>query len=950
MLCQLTFPSNFQMLYDENVWVCDTAATCHSTPHGQGMTNLKDAKHVTTTMGNGSQEKATKIGDLPVTMHDKHGDSRGGAVLQGVQLLPSGIFNLFSATKLLKKGWVMSGTKESIKLSPAKGGIEIVFDMKIPTSEGVLYAMYMTRNREVANAAPTTKTKKMTTMTVSQAHAKLGHPSEDITRAMAKNLGWTIKSGGMGVCEDCSLGKAKQKNIYQKKDTEEEDPQGETGRVYLDITTIKAPKGEVISKPNWRIIVDERTGMKFSDFFGKKNDMVEPTCELFQRWQNGGKPAKIVRMDNAGENKLLEKRCGSADWKLPIVFEYTARDTPQHNHKAEVGIATIANRGRALMAAANIPLDLRYQVGYKAFQMATLLDNLTPVTIEDKTMTRYEHWAGQNPGFVEHLRTWGEAGTVKVKSTATPKIADRGVQCMLVGYALKHAGDCYEMLNLSTKRIMVTRDVIWLHRMYFPKPVKSPEFNVEPVIEEVAEQVRVGEGNTAEAAESNETENSEERESEGIQTRSGRVVNAPSRLIEEVGNMAFNYEIQLTDGEKEYYETMKNTEFGFVGAGLGGGFEHTSELHPMKYDEAMSKPDKDKWKKGVEEELQRMLKSKVFKAVPKSKVPPGAKILTSTWAMKKKANGTYRARINARGFEQIEGEHYDATATAAPVVNEATIFIVLIVMVMGGMYAELMDVRGAFLHGTFPDGETLYMSVPQGFENYYGNEVVLLLLKTIYGLKQAAYAYWTALLAVLKKIGLQRSKADPCLYFRWTKNGLNMWTSWVDDLLECGHKSDVIEGKESLKKHFDIDEVGELTEYIGCKVKVNREEGWIRLTQPVLLQSFEDEFEMPGGAYPNTPAAPGSMLLKGETKLSNRDHSKYRSGVGKMIHLSKFSRPEINNIVRELSRFGSEPGESHMRAMLRAMKYCLGTPERGILLKPDAKWDGSKNFEFTISG
>ena len=34
MLCQLTFPSNFKMLFDKNVWVCDTAATCHSTRHG----------------------------------------------------------------------------------------------------------------------------------------------------------------------------------------------------------------------------------------------------------------------------------------------------------------------------------------------------------------------------------------------------------------------------------------------------------------------------------------------------------------------------------------------------------------------------------------------------------------------------------------------------------------------------------------------------------------------------------------------------------------------------------------------------------------------------------------------------------------------------------------------------------------------------------------------------
>eukprot|EP00979_Chaetoceros_neogracilis_P012413 scaffold3301_cov154-Chaetoceros_neogracile.AAC.1 len=47
-------------------------------------------------------------------------------------------------------------------------------------------------------------------------------------------------------------------------------------------------------------------------------------------------------------------------------------------------------------------------------------------------------------------------------------------------------------------------------------------------------------------------------------------------------------------------------------------------------------------------------------------LPPDAKFITSTWAMKKKANGTYRARLNARGYEQVEGLHYDAANIAAP--------------------------------------------------------------------------------------------------------------------------------------------------------------------------------------------------------------------------------------------------------------------------------------------
>ena len=42
------------------------------------------------------------------------------------------------------------------------------------------------------------------------------------------------------------------------------------------------------------------------------------------------------------------------------------------------------------------------------------------------------------------------------------------------------------------------------------------------------------------------------------------------------------------------------------------------------------------------------------------------------WAMKKKANGTFIARLNARGYEQVEGEHYNAYNIAAPVTSDVT--------------------------------------------------------------------------------------------------------------------------------------------------------------------------------------------------------------------------------------------------------------------------------------
>jgi hypothetical protein len=155
--------------------------------------------------------------------------------------------------------------------------------------------------------------------------------------------------------------------------------------------------------------------------------------------------------------------------------------------------------------------------------------------------------------------------------------------------------------------------------------------------------------------------------------------------------------------------------------------------------------------------------------------------------------------VNARGFEQVPGVHYDPKTIAAPVTNDITIRVILTVMLMALWIGELLDVKGAFLHGVFePTEKPIYMKVPMGFEEFYPPGWYLLLLKTIYGLKQAAYAFWKALLKAFGAMEFTRSKADPCLYFAWTKHGLVTWISWVDDCVVCGSKEGVQIAKEKL--------------------------------------------------------------------------------------------------------------------------------------------------------
>jgi hypothetical protein len=245
----------------------------------------------------------------------------------------------------------------------------------------------------------------------------------------------------------------------------------------------------------------------------------------------------------------------------------------------------------------------------------------------------------------------------------------------------------------------------------------------------------------------------------------------------------------------------------------------------------------------------------------------------------------------------------------------------------------LLDVKGAFLCGHFEIGERIYREVPQGFEGLNAKNIVLLLLKTIYGLKQAALEFWRELLKAFRHMEYGRSKADPCLYFRWTALGLILWLSWVIDCLVGGKDKGVKKAKVHMMELFDCDDVGELKEHVGCKVDYDREAGTMKLTQPVMIQSFQDEFELPEGEPSNTPAIPGTVMSEGEVRNQANDkiQSTYRSGVGKLLHMMRWTRPEIMNSVRELSRFVGRALLSHVIAMYRVMKYCRNTPEQGLI-------------------
>ena len=64
---------------------------------------------------------------------------------------------------------------------------------------------------------------------------------------------------------------------------------------------------------------------------------------------------------------------------------------------------------------------------------------------------------------------------------------------------------------------------------------------------------------------------------------------------------------------------------------------------------------------------------------------------------------------------------------------------------------------------------------------------------------------------------------------------------------------------------------------------------------------------------------------EGDPTLDKDEQTMYRSEVGLLLNLVKFSRPNISNTVRDLSKVMDKATSGNIKNMLRTIKYVLDT-------------------------
>jgi hypothetical protein len=290
----------------------------------------------------------------------------------------------------------------------------------------------------------------------------------------------------------------------------------------------------------------------------------------------------------------------------------------------------------------------------------------------------------------------------------------------------------------------------------------------------------------------------------------------------------------------------------------------------------------------------------------------------------------YKARKVARGDRQRPSD-YSSTYAATPQI--AAVRMVLAFSLLMGMKATQLDVKQAFLQAELPPEEQVYMTPPT--DDYENAAFIYLLMKSVYGLRQAAYRWSEDINKVLQKDGFEALDADTCVYTHRNASGkiVCVLALHVDDMLLVADDSVSEEIVSKLKQNYTMSE-SPARWFLKMKVEYAADMSSVTMSQPDYAEEIIKQAQMEGCNPVATPL--DTVLTQGsedpvteEERLFMADKD-YGGLVGMVAHYSLQTRPDLAQAVGQLQRFTKDPRRQHWHAVQRVIKYIAGTKDYGL--------------------
>ncbi|RVW62922.1 Retrovirus-related Pol polyprotein from transposon RE1 [Vitis vinifera] len=301
--------------------------------------------------------------------------------------------------------------------------------------------------------------------------------------------------------------------------------------------------------------------------------------------------------------------------------------------------------------------------------------------------------------------------------------------------------------------------------------------------------------------------------------------------------------------------------------------------------------------------------------------------------------------------------HHHNRETFAPVAKINTVRVLLSLAANLDWPLQQFDVKNAFLYGEL--SEEVYMDLSPGcMVSKKQCQKVCKLKKSLYGLNQSPRAWFGRFTKSMRAFGYRQSNLDHTLFLKKQHGKITALIVYVDDMVVTGNDPEERKALQNyLSREFEMKDLGPLKYFL--RIEVSRSSEGIFLSQRKYALDFLQETGMSGCQPVNTPIEEGLKLCVEPNQVSI-DKGRYQRLVGRLMYLAH-TRPNLAYALSVVSQYMHNPGEQHMNAVMRILRYLKNAPGKGILFAKnvnhqsievytDADWAGALDDRQSTSG
>ena len=907
--------STAQVKYIDASWVADSGASFHMTSNLEWLVDYVEF----------SDKICVKLGDNHVVKaHGRGFIETEYGVLDPVYYLPDIGMNLFSVSSCAKNHKVYALTTDDEMIFLKDG--EELFKGRL-TSSGIYEIIFPIKLAEYSSLLPTS---------LMDWHDRLGHCSCEKILHMAKNKvvdGLFISDENLNKCKSCAKNKVHRAPHPSKTTPRANEP----GRLLHFDTVGPFPTPSLSENYYYVLCKDSYSNYRQVFFVSNKSEIADKVKSIIiQSKLDTGNDALKIFTDHGTEFLKLSEFLKEKNILHGNSLEYTA----EQNGFIERDIRTVAEAAGSLRSRAQLPKCFWAEAVITAVY---LLNRIISSNNRDKTP--YELWFNRRPS-LKNIRRFGERAIVYIEKRQRGKLDEKGQEMIFVGYTENYNN--LRFIHPETHELKISCNFVFLkNENYCDKEVKSDDKIEEirvtiPIYNPIADEnfdqseaVQPGfindqtfsiEDSTGHSRYDKQDESSESPSETPnnltFNVNENSSVDGPSnstfRLSREFQTPAKMSPELNRDQERLATLRPRNNRPNYINWRLNLTTSD-SDSDPISFDEAMSRPDADKWRRAMQEELDSLKENEVWTLVNR---PKNTNIVTNRWVfrIKRSPEGEierYRARLVARGFSQVEGIDY--FETYSPTASMVVVRVMFAHAAIKGLVIKQFDIKVAFLYGDLD--ETVYMFQPQGFEQ---GDKVCLLQRSLYGLKQAPRQWCRKFTQFLLDMKLSISSEDRCVFYKF--DPFLVLIIYVDDgVVFAERQKDADDLVDNLSKRFKLHSM-QLTTFLGFQIE-RPNPHHIKLHQKSYINKILTKFGPDESKTETSPISP-TGLCDDETPLD--PEFPYRQIIGSLLYAAITTRIDICFPVALASRFVSSPQQKHLFLVQRILRYLRGNQELAL--------------------